>query len=200
MRTTRVLRRTYEEMTASARAAAAEAVAQAKLPTRETYEKLSDEELQTLILTKDRQIADLRRIYENFHYEVDKRFRTMIYDYHDKALSLSKVHGDMQAQSVTINREALIRMRERDEARNRDRRMTQVICFFSTLLFWIWVRRHYVLAKEGEDPELSQPITGIGLRSENLFGMYSRNARSWDTPYEKELREERRRREADKSV
>lgn len=179
--------RSYEEATADVRARAAAAVAEAKLPTRDTYERMTDEQLQTLITTKDRQIGELRNVYENFHYEIDKRYRKMIFDYHDKALTLSKVHGDMQMSSLTINREALQKMRERDEARNRDRRLVQTICLFVTLVYWVWLRRHYIDAKEAEDPTLARSVGTMGW-AENPFSSAKRNARSWDTPYEREIR------------
>eukprot|EP00455_Lapot_gusevi_P039989 TRINITY_DN45037_c0_g1_i1.p1 TRINITY_DN45037_c0_g1~~TRINITY_DN45037_c0_g1_i1.p1 ORF type:complete len:106 (+),score=3.09 TRINITY_DN45037_c0_g1_i1:86-403(+) len=61
----------------AAYAAAVEAAERAKLPNRTTYESMTDADLETLLITKDRQISELRHINENFHYEVDKRFRTI---------------------------------------------------------------------------------------------------------------------------
>jgi hypothetical protein len=179
----------------AAYAAAAEAAERAKLPNRATYESMTDADLETLLTTKDRQIGELRHIYENFHYEVDKRFRTMVLDYHDKAMQLAKVHGDMQNSSLNIQREALMRMRMRDEARNRDRRLVQFLCVVATIVFWFWLRRHYILAKQDVDPRLTTSVSGLRATLENFFGSNKRSARSWDTPYEKEVRGQQQKKE-----
>lgn len=160
-----------------------------KLPTRETYEMMSDAELVELLKIRDKQINDIRAIYENFHNEVEKRFRKMVLDYHDKALSLSKVHGDMQNRSLSINREALVRMREEDEAAHRDRKLVLTICIFSTMVYWYWLHRHYVRFTEDDDPNTRVAIFGLGNSSENIMTSKKRSGRQIDTPYEKELRQ-----------
>lgn len=161
---------------------------QQQLPTRALYDTMTNEQLTSLLRTRDEQIGQLRSVYEHFHYEVDKRHRTMIFDYHDKAIHLSHVHGVMQMNSVQINREALVRMRERDEAANRDKKLTFTICIVATFVYWLWLRRHYAPVDEDEDTRLVRSVYGAGS-GDNPFGSTRRNARSWDTPYEKSIRQ-----------
>ncbi|ORC89458.1 uncharacterized protein TM35_000122330 [Trypanosoma theileri] len=167
-------------------------------PTIETYRTMRDEELETLLQTRERQVNELRRVYESFHYEADKCFRTMVFDYHEKALQLSQVHGKMQLGSLQISREALVKMREQQEMYSRDHRLALTVCTVFTFLFWIWVRRHYVRREElfGEEMQLrvaanSPSVTGIGSYGENIFGSAKRSARNVETSWEREVRERR---------
>lgn len=113
-------------------------------PTRETYEAMSTDELITLLQTREKQVLKLREIYERFHYEVDKHFRQTVLDYHDKAMHLSQVHGQIQHSSLRINREALAKMREEQEMLTRDKRLVLFVCVIAVVMFWVWIRRHYV--------------------------------------------------------
>lgn len=168
-------------------------------PTIDTYRQLTDGELVALLSTRESQVRQLRQIYENFHYEADKHFRKMVFDYHDKTLQLSQVHGRMQQASVQVNREALVRMREEQEMLTRDKRLMLLICTVVTLVFWVWVRRHYVARQSLEgDPSsapdraaLSRTVTGAGSYNDNFFGSANRNARFKDTAWEKEVRHRR---------
>ncbi|GET88325.1 hypothetical protein, conserved [Leishmania tarentolae] len=168
-------------------------------PTIDTYRAMTDGELIETLRTRDEQIRHLRTIYESFHYEADKHFRKMIFDYHDKTMQLSQVHGRMQQASLQINREALSKMRDQQDMMTRDKRIIFTICTLWTLIFWVWVRRHYVKRRELElEPldgrewaEMSPSITGAGSYNENLFGSNKRNARFTETAWERELRERR---------
>ncbi|CCW62989.1 unnamed protein product [Phytomonas sp. EM1] len=171
---------------------------QLKRPTADTYRSMSDDELIALLRTREKQVHQLRSIYENFHYEADKHFRKMVFDYHDKTLQLSQVHGKMQEVSYQISREVLKQLREEQEKLSRDIRMALILSTVITLVFWVWVRRHYVALKElEEDPDairratMAPPITGIGAYSGNWFSSSKRSARSWETSWEKEVRESR---------
>lgn len=117
-------------------------------PTRETYEAMSIEELATLLATRKEQVRRLRQIYERFHYEVDKHFRRTVLDYHDKAMHLSQVHGQIQHSSLRINREALAKLREEQEMLTRDKRLVLFLCVIVVAAFWIWTRRHYIHKEE----------------------------------------------------
>ncbi|CCW70300.1 unnamed protein product [Phytomonas sp. Hart1] len=169
-----------------------------KRPTADTYRAMSDDELVELLRTRERQVHQLRSIYENFHYEADKHFRKMVFDYHDKTLQLSQVHGKMQEVSFQINREVLKQLREEQETYTRDTRMAFIFSSILTFWFWIWVRRHYIALKElEEDPDAIQraamapSVTGIGSYSWNCFSSSKRSARSRETSWEKEVRESR---------
>lgn len=113
-------------------------------PTKETYEAMTTDELVTLLQTREKQVLKLREIYERFHYEVDKHFRRTVLDYHDKAMHLSQVHGQIQHSSLRINREALSKMREEQEMLTRDKRLVLFVCVIAVVIFWVWTRRHYV--------------------------------------------------------
>eukprot|EP00796_Vickermania_ingenoplastis_P010017 gene10017-6994_t len=119
-------------------------------PTRATYESMTDEELVELLKTREGQVEKLRAIYERFHYEVDKHLRRTVLDYHDKAMQLSQVHGQMQHSSLRINREALSKLREEQEMLTRDKRLVFFLCVVFTACFWVWVRRHYIRKEELE--------------------------------------------------
>ncbi|EAN95064.1 hypothetical protein C3747_7g327 [Trypanosoma cruzi] len=171
-------------------------------PTIDTYRSMSSEELETLLRTREKQVQQLRAIYENFHYEADKRFRTMVFDYHEKAMNLSQVHGKMQLGSLQISREALVKLREQQEMYSRDHRLMVAICTLFTFVFWVWVRRHYVRHEDlfGDDSQLRIPknqrsVTGMGSYNENLFGSAKRSARNMETSWEREVRERRERQE-----
>ncbi|KAG5479415.1 hypothetical protein LSCM1_04676 [Leishmania martiniquensis] len=168
-------------------------------PTIDTYRTMTDDELVATLRTRDEQIRQLRAVYENFHYEADKHFRKMIFDYHDKTMQLSQVHGRMQQASLQINREALSKMREQQDMMTRDKRIIFTICTLWTLIFWVWVRRHYVKRRELErEPlgarewaEMNPSITGAGSYNDNFFGSRKRNARFTETAWEREVRERR---------
>lgn len=172
-------------------------------PTVDTYKAMTDEELVTLLRTREQQVGQLRQIYENFHYEVDKHYRKMVLDYHDKALQFSQVHGRMQNASMQINREALVKMREEQEMMTRDKRLTMLVCIVFTIGFWAWVRRHYIRRKELETQmeadaydaklrsSMATSVTGSGSYNDNFFGSTKRSGRSWETSWEKEVRERR---------
>lgn len=168
-------------------------------PTIDTYRAMTDSELIETLRTRDEQIHQLRAIYEGFHYEADKHFRKMIFDYHDKTMQLSQVHGRMQQASLQINREALSKMRDEQDMMTRDKRIIFTICTLWTLIFWVWVRRHYVKRRELElEPldgrewaQMSPSVTGAGSYNENVFGSNKRNARFTETAWERELRERR---------
>jgi hypothetical protein len=168
-------------------------------PTIATYEAMSDEQLVDTLHLRDSQIAQLRAIYENFHYEADKHFRKMIFDYHDKTMQLSQVHGKMQQASLQINREALARMRDEQDRMTRDKRLVFTLCTLWSIIFWVWVRRHYVMKRELEQEtispvdraQMSASVTGAGSYGNNLFGSSSRNARFAETAWEREVRERR---------
>lgn len=172
-------------------------VNKAPLPTLDHYRSLTDDELEALLKTRDEQIKQLRQIYEMFHYEADRNFRRMIFDYHEKALQLSQVHGKMQMSSLQINREALTRMREQQEMLNRDKRLALLVSLIVTLGFWIWVRRHYVRTSElraaaaggGAVPHTSVAVTGFGSYGGNVFSSSKRSARGRETSWERESRE-----------
>lgn len=182
-------------------------------PTRSTYEAMSNEELATLLRTRESQVQQLRSIYERFHYEVDKHFRLTVLDYHDKAMQLSQVHGQMQNSSLRINREALSKMREEQEMLNRDLRIVVVICIAVVFSFWVWARRHYVHKEElegagyrpyGEEAAtatatslptagaavvVAPSVTGAGsYGTGNWFGSEKRSARYRETAWEAEQR------------
>ncbi|KAG5506096.1 hypothetical protein GH5_05778 [Leishmania sp. Ghana 2012 LV757] len=181
----------------SSGSAAADAVLQR--PTIDTYRAMTDNELVETLRTRDEQIRQLRAIYESFHYEADKHFRKMIFDYHDKTMQLSQVHGRMQQASLQINREALSKMRDHQDMMTRDKRIIFTICTLWTLVFWVWVRRHYVKRRELErEPsgarewaQMSPSITGAGSYNDNVFGSNKRNARFMETAWEREVRERR---------
>ncbi|CAC9485886.1 conserved hypothetical protein [Leishmania infantum JPCM5] len=178
---------------------AAEANAPLARPTIDTYRAMTDSELVETLRTRDEQIRQLRAIYESFHYDADRHFRKMIFDYHDKTMQLSQVHGRMQQASLQINREALSKMRDQQDMMTRDKRIIFTICTLWTLIFWVWVRRHYVKRRELElEPldgrewaQMSPSITGAGSYNENVFGSNKRNARFTETAWERELRERR---------
>ncbi|EAN77571.1 uncharacterized protein TEOVI_000131000 [Trypanosoma equiperdum] len=169
-------------------------------PTIETYRAMTNTELETLLKQREQQVRQLRVVYENFHYEVDKCFRTMVFDYHEKALQLSQVHGKMQLGSLQISREALVKMREQQEMYSRDHRIVLTICTVLSFAFWVWVRRHYVHREElyGVQPERQQDssarertrsVSGAGSFNENLFTSAKRNSRNVETSWEREVRE-----------
>lgn len=166
---------------------------------------MTDEDLEALLRTREQQIRQLRAVYENFHYEADKCFRTMVFDYHEKALQLSQVHGKMQLGSLQISREALVKMREQQEMYSRDHRILVVICSVFGFVFWVWVRRHYVRREElcgGGDVCLrplgnQRPVTGIGSYNENVFGSAGRSGRALETSWEREVRERRERQQTE---
>lgn len=172
-------------------------------PTIDTYTAMTDEELVTLLRTRESQVTQLRQVYQNFHYEADKHYRKMVLDYHDKSLQFSQVHGRMQNASIQINREALVKMREEQEMMTRDMRLTVISCLIFIFGFWAWVRRHYVGRREleaqieadGYDASLrstmAHSITGSGSFNDNFFGSTKRSARSWETAWEREIRERR---------
>ncbi|KAK7200116.1 hypothetical protein NESM_000061600 [Novymonas esmeraldas] len=173
-------------------------------PTIDTYRAMTDDELAATLQTRDEQIRQLRVIYENFHYDADHHFRKMIFDYHDKTMQLSQVHGRMQQASLQINREALSKMRDEQDMMTRDKRIIFTLCTVWTLVFWVWVRRHYVRSRELEQEplvardwaQMSPSITGIGSYNDNFFGSNKRNARFTETAWERELRERREAQEA----
>lgn len=164
-------------------------------PTEHTYRAMTDDELITVCRTRERQIRQLRSIYSNFHYEADKHFRRIIFDYHDKALQLSQVHGKMQQNSLETNREAIRSMRVEQEMLARDKRFIFLCSILTVALFWGWVRRHYVRRNElsGEDPKarLRMVSGGPGIHNENIFSSVNRSARSRETPWETEMRRQR---------
>lgn len=185
-------------------------------PTRKLYDSMSDEALLHLFHEREQQVRQLRAVYEQFHYYCDKNYRKMIFDYHDKAAQLSQVHGRMQAASLQINREALKQMREQQEMYERDKRLVFFMSGLVVFLFWIWVRRHYIAKKEVlldydqvnrenlankdgpsyvdatyERMKHSSPITGIGSYDWNFFSSSKRSGRTWETTWEKEVRERR---------
>ncbi|AIN98175.1 hypothetical protein LPMP_210950 [Leishmania panamensis] len=168
-------------------------------PTIDTYRAMTDSELIETLRTRDAQIHHLRAIYETFHYEADRHLRKMIFDYHDKTMQLSQVHGRMQQASLEINRAALSKMRDQQDMMTRDKRIIFTICTLWTLIFWVWVRRHYVKRRELErEPlegrewaQMSPSITGAGSYNDNFFGSNKRNARFRETAWERELRERR---------
>lgn len=121
---------------------------------------MSDEQLAQLLETRMKQVGQLRSIYEHFHYSVDKHLRKTVLDYHDKAMQLSQVHGQMQNSSLRVNREALVKMREEQEMFARDYRMALFLSVVITLVFWVWVRRHYIHQSEVELTAL-QPGTSV---------------------------------------
>lgn len=170
-------------------------------PTRETYLAMTDDDLVVLLRTRVRQVRDLRKIYENFHYEADKCFRKMVLDYHDKALQLSAIHGKMQATSLQVNREVLSKLREEQEMLTREKRLIIFISIVFTTVFWVWLRRHYVRRSDinagvrtvMERAELSPSVSGMGAYGTNLFGSAKRSARTWETSWEAELRDRRER-------
>ncbi|RNF24475.1 uncharacterized protein Tco025E_02445 [Trypanosoma conorhini] len=171
-------------------------------PTIDTYRSMSAAELETLLRTREQQVQQLRAVYENFHYEVDKRFRTMVFDYHEKAMNLSQVHGKMQLGSLQISREALVKLREQQEMYSRDHRLLVTVCTVFTFAFWVWVRRHYVRREDlfGDESQMRIPgnqrsVTGVGSYNENVFGSAKRSARNLETSWEREVRERRERQE-----
>ncbi|KAG5505728.1 hypothetical protein JKF63_05064 [Porcisia hertigi] len=178
---------------------AATADAALERPTIDTYRAMTDGELVETLRTRDEQIRQLRAIYESFHYDADRHFRKMVFDYHDKTMQLSQVHGRMQQASLQINREALSKMRDEQDMMTRDKRIIFTICTLWTLVFWVWVRRHYVKRRELEREPLdaqewahmSPSITGAGSYNDNFFGSNRRNARFTETAWERELRERR---------
>lgn len=176
-----------------------DATAALERPTIDTYRAMTDEQLTDTLRLRDEQVAQLRRIYENFHYEADKHFRKMIFDYHDKTMQLSQVHGKMQQASLQINREALARMRDEQDRMTRDKRLIFALCTIWSLVFWIWVRRHYVQRRELEQEPLSAmdravmnpSVTGAGSYGNNFFGSSKRSGRFAETSWEREVRERR---------
>ncbi|CAD2220992.1 hypothetical protein, conserved [Angomonas deanei] len=175
-------------------------------PTRETYEAMTTEALLQLLDRRETQIKQLRSIYENFHYQCDKNYRKMIFDYHDKAAQLSQVHGRMQAASIAISRDTLMQLREEQEMYNRDKRLIFAVCVVFVVLFWVWVRRHYISRKEvmnhtaeghfGLDRmEKSVSVLGAGSYGggAGMFGKGKRSARTWETDWEREVRERKER-------
>ncbi|KAL7700888.1 hypothetical protein NQL31_005589 [Lotmaria passim] len=176
-----------------------DATAALERPTIDTYRAMTDEQLTDTLRLRDEQVAQLRRIYENFHYEADKHFRKMIFDYHDKTMQLSQVHGKMQQASLQINREALARMRDEQDRMTRDKRLIFTLCTIWSLIFWIWVRRHYVQRRELEQEPLSAmdravmnpSVTGAGSYGNNFFGSSKRSGRFAETSWEREVRERR---------
>ncbi|KPI84184.1 hypothetical protein ABL78_6758 [Leptomonas seymouri] len=173
-------------------------------PTIDTYRTMTDEQLIDTLRLRDKQITQLRVIYETFHYDADKHFRKMIFDYHDKTMQLSQVHGKMQQASLQINREALARMRDEQDRMTRDKRLIFALCTLWTVVFWVWVRRHYVRKRELEwEPlsvidlaQTSPAITGAGSYGNNLLSSSKRNARFVETSWEREVRERREAQEA----
>ncbi|RNF00095.1 hypothetical protein TraAM80_07803 [Trypanosoma rangeli] len=97
-------------------------------PTIDTYRAMSAEELETLLRTREQEAQQLRAVYENFHYEVDK------------TMNLSQVHGMMQLRSLQISHEALVKLREQQEMYSRDHRLLVTVCTVFTFAFWVWVR------------------------------------------------------------
>lgn len=168
-------------------------------PTIETYEAMTDEQLVETLRLRGEQVAQLRVIYENFHYEADRHFRKMIFDYHDKTMQLSQVHGKMQQASLQINREALARMRDEQDRMTRDKRLVFTLCTIWSLIFWVWVRRHYVMKRELErEPqsaadrgEMNPSVTGAGSYGNNIFTSSRRSGRMAETSWEREVRERR---------
>ncbi|KAG8342696.1 hypothetical protein TRVL_06475 [Trypanosoma vivax] len=182
-------------------AASSSSAPNAGRPTVDTYRAMSLSDLETLLNTREEQVRKLRLVYENFHYEMDKRFRTMVFDYHEKALQLSQVHGKMQLGSLQISREALVKMREQQEMYSRDHRIVVAACTILTFIFWVWVKRHYVRREElfgavqqqlemaARGGTVSRSVTGAGCYDGNIFGSAKRNARNRETSWEREVRE-----------
>ncbi|EPY28324.1 hypothetical protein STCU_05188 [Strigomonas culicis] len=196
----------------AAAAAAAVGATDSDRPTRRVYEAMSDEALLRVFQQREQQVRQLRAVYEQFHYHADKHYRKMVFDYHDKAAQLSQVHGRMQAASLQVNREALKQMREQQEMYERDKRLVLFLSGVVVFLFWVWVRRHYISKKEvlfdhegsGKGPEAyvdpayvrmqhSVSVTGSGSYNENYFSSSKRSGRTWETTWEREVRERRER-------
>eukprot|EP00742_Colponemidia_sp_Colp-10_P024578 GILJ01029525.1.p1 GENE.GILJ01029525.1~~GILJ01029525.1.p1 ORF type:complete len:140 (+),score=16.00 GILJ01029525.1:151-570(+) len=102
----------------------------------------------------------------------------------------------MQSHSINHTREALTRLREQEELEHRDLKICYTVCLFSTLVFWVWVRSHYISKSElqfatptdaGEAPFTTRSggIPYIDWFSKKLSG----NSR--ETAWEKEKRLER---------
>ena len=125
------------------------------LPTAAKYRAMSVEELTKLLVTRDGQIAKIRAIYEEFHYGVEKKYRKQIFDYHDKAVQFSQVHGQMQSASINMTKEALLRMREQQEIEHRDVKLVYTLCIIFVIGFWVYLRRHYIKLSQLEEVELT---------------------------------------------
>ena len=125
------------------------------LPTAAKYRALSVEDLSKMLVTRDTQIAQLRAIYEEFHYGVEKKYRRQIFDYHDKAVQFSQVHGQMQSASINMTKESLLRMREQQELENRDVKLIYTICILFVIAFWVYLRRHYINTTQIEEIEMT---------------------------------------------
>ena len=166
------------------------------LPTAAKYRALSNDELIQMLKLRDKQIADIRHIYENFHNEVEKQYRKQIFDYHDKAISFSQTHGQMQNQSINHTREALVKLREQEELEHRDLKIVYTVCLVATIAFWLWVRSHYIAKAdlehasptEGGEAPFTLRTDGMSLTPGLVNRLMGTGRETW---FEKEQRLER---------
>lgn len=158
------------------------------VPTQEAYAAMSLKDLETLVEGRERQVKELRLLYENFHYEVEKRFRHQVLDAQDSAASLAKIHGNMQLSMFTRNREALASMRLRQEANDRERRAIMFGLGISTVIYWVYLRQHYVNMKHAElhtEDGFSRDV----MSTWNPFFSKTRSARTREMGWEKDARQ-----------
>ena len=158
-------------------------------------------ELNRLIVVRVNQIKEIRLIYEAFHYEVERRYRRQVYDYHDHALTFGFMHGKIQQNAQTNNRIALEEMRNQDDIERRQVNFFVTVAVLLTITLWLGLRRNYVSRKEFNmiaGDEVVNPPFGDVVKREVTNVFYAKtwwSGRYTETAWEAEQSEKRKRKD-----
>ena len=167
----------------------AELAKNAGLPNADTYRSMSVKDLLNLVETREGQIRDVRKVYEGMFYNIEQHLRRQMLDHDDQRHSLDKIHCKVIDQAKTLNLATIKAMRKNEDSRDRDKRAVTILCFFSSVFFFLWLRKHYINNYETIDAS-SSFVRGYRTTERDYFFRSTKwSGRSRETDFDKELRE-----------
>ena len=171
----------------------------AVVPKAEDYRKLTLKQLEELVELREKQVLQLKGIYEVYQNDVEGKYRKQVYDYHDKSIDFSKVHGQIQQRAMSNHREMLKGIREQDWKEDREKNLIFFILISITLVYYLWLQVHFFKIENADAFKTYSPVTytseitgGPGMWGGTWFRWDSKGwyARARKTPFEVEYEAE----------
>jgi hypothetical protein len=165
-----------------------ELAANAGLPSADGYRKMSVKDLLNLIETREDQIKQIRTIYEGMMYNSEKALRRQMLEHDDQRYTFFSVHNKVQTSARKTHQETVRDMRDNEFKHEYEKRLIIMACIASTLMFWMWCRRHY-LNRGDIGTQAETFISGFRVSERDyLFRSKKWTARSIETEHDTEVR------------
>lgn len=139
--------------------------------------------LEKLFARRERQYEELRKLYEQTHYNCEYLFRIQKMERSEKSVYYSEAIDDIRKKTIEETNRRHKDVRRQVEMSDRDRKNFFWLCVVGVLCYWYWLRKRYLAIKTAGDKKVTG---GNVLITTGWFYPGALTGRSVPTAYELE--------------